>query len=348
MKINTIIKRQRLEQNLTQEQLATYLGVSAPAVNKWEKGLSYPDITLLSPLARILKVDVNTLLSFHEELTDKEITEFLNQAVTSIPAEGYEHVFEICMEKIKTYPTCGKLMLNVAMILHGSLFMYNVTEDREFFLKEIESLYQRCAASDDLEVKYQALSMLINQYIGQGEYEEAQKSIDILPNTTYDKKQLQGTLFISKGEMHQASELFEGKLLHSTTEVYTTLISMMEIALKENRKEDARYIAGVIEKANLVFELWSYNTNAAYLQLYSSLKEEEGVIDTLEKMLPLIDKKWEISKTRLYRHIKKKGTKGGERVDFLEAFVDMLKNDGDGSLDFVKENPRFQALLEKY
>lgn len=50
MKINQIIREKRKELSLTQEQIADYLGVSTPAVNKWEKGSSYPDITLLPAL----------------------------------------------------------------------------------------------------------------------------------------------------------------------------------------------------------------------------------------------------------------------------------------------------------
>lgn len=38
MKINEIIREKRLAEGFTQEQMASYLGVSAPAVNKWEKG----------------------------------------------------------------------------------------------------------------------------------------------------------------------------------------------------------------------------------------------------------------------------------------------------------------------
>lgn len=71
MKINEIIREKRLAEGFTQEQMASYLGVSAPAVNKWEKGVSYPDITLLPALARLLKTDVNTLLSFQEDLSDQ-------------------------------------------------------------------------------------------------------------------------------------------------------------------------------------------------------------------------------------------------------------------------------------
>lgn len=73
MKINQIIREKRKELSLTQEQIGEYLGVSAPAVNKWEKGSTYPDITLLPALARLLKIDLNTLMSFHEDLSDVEI-----------------------------------------------------------------------------------------------------------------------------------------------------------------------------------------------------------------------------------------------------------------------------------
>ena len=40
MQMKDVIRRKRREFNLTQEQMAEYLGVSAPAVNKWESGVS--------------------------------------------------------------------------------------------------------------------------------------------------------------------------------------------------------------------------------------------------------------------------------------------------------------------
>ena len=40
MKINERIRAQRLTKKFTQEQVASYLGVTASAVNKWEKGVS--------------------------------------------------------------------------------------------------------------------------------------------------------------------------------------------------------------------------------------------------------------------------------------------------------------------
>ena len=42
MRIGEQIKNYRKTAGLTQEQVANYLGVSTPAVNKWEKGNTYP------------------------------------------------------------------------------------------------------------------------------------------------------------------------------------------------------------------------------------------------------------------------------------------------------------------
>lgn len=40
MTVGEVIREKRKELGLTQEQVARRLGVSAPAVNKWEKGVS--------------------------------------------------------------------------------------------------------------------------------------------------------------------------------------------------------------------------------------------------------------------------------------------------------------------
>ena len=52
MQIGEKIKNYRKTAGLTQEQVADYLDVSTPAVNKWEKGNTYPDISLLPAILR--------------------------------------------------------------------------------------------------------------------------------------------------------------------------------------------------------------------------------------------------------------------------------------------------------
>ena len=50
-RIGGFIAENRKRQGLTQRELAQKLHVTDKAVSKWERGLSYPDVTLLQPLA---------------------------------------------------------------------------------------------------------------------------------------------------------------------------------------------------------------------------------------------------------------------------------------------------------
>ena len=55
-KIGLFIARRRKELNLTQRELADKLGITDRAVSKWENGRCMPDLSLLQPLSRILRV----------------------------------------------------------------------------------------------------------------------------------------------------------------------------------------------------------------------------------------------------------------------------------------------------
>jgi len=53
----------RQEKKLTQKELADQLNVTDKAVSKWERGLSYPDISLLPDLAQVLGVTTGELIN---------------------------------------------------------------------------------------------------------------------------------------------------------------------------------------------------------------------------------------------------------------------------------------------
>lgn len=67
------IKRLRLERKLTQEILAEFLGVTFQSVSNWERGESYPDITMLPEIAGFFKVSVDELLGVHKSENEHEI-----------------------------------------------------------------------------------------------------------------------------------------------------------------------------------------------------------------------------------------------------------------------------------
>lgn len=63
LKMAQFIMELRKEKELTQRDLAEQLGVTDKAVSKWERGLSCPDISLLSKLSHVLGVTTSELLN---------------------------------------------------------------------------------------------------------------------------------------------------------------------------------------------------------------------------------------------------------------------------------------------
>ena len=64
LKIGNKIKAKRRERNLTQEELASMLGVTKAAVSKWENEESYPDIMLLPQIAQLFHMTMDDLFDF--------------------------------------------------------------------------------------------------------------------------------------------------------------------------------------------------------------------------------------------------------------------------------------------
>lgn len=83
----------RKSKNVTQEELAAELGVTAAAVSKWENGYTLPDILMLCALADYFQVTTDELLGRSRELKYAVIaaqTEELGQQIAVLMKEhGY-------------------------------------------------------------------------------------------------------------------------------------------------------------------------------------------------------------------------------------------------------------------
>ena len=69
------ILKKRKEAGLSQKALADQLFVSESAVSKWERGLSYPDITLVSSLCEALHITEHELITASDDMHQREIEE---------------------------------------------------------------------------------------------------------------------------------------------------------------------------------------------------------------------------------------------------------------------------------
>lgn len=75
MTIGANIKRLRSSKNITQEQLSVAMNVTCAAVSKWERGETYPDITLLQPLAYFFEVTLDELMEYDQKKIQADIDE---------------------------------------------------------------------------------------------------------------------------------------------------------------------------------------------------------------------------------------------------------------------------------
>lgn len=73
IKIGEFIKKLRIENNLTQKDLADKYGVTYQAVSKWERGINIPDIAILKQISKDFNIDINYLLDGNK---DKKIPKY--------------------------------------------------------------------------------------------------------------------------------------------------------------------------------------------------------------------------------------------------------------------------------
>ncbi len=163
MTIGEVIKIYRRKTGMTQEEMANRLGVTAPAVNKWEKGNTLPDIALLAPIARLLGITTDELLSFHDELTDEEISQFLSQIQGDLDDWGFHDVFLIVKKKIEEYPNCERLIWQSAVILDAKRMEAEISNQDDYD-QAIFGWYERCLLSANEQIRKQAADSLFHAY----------------------------------------------------------------------------------------------------------------------------------------------------------------------------------------
>lgn len=274
MKINQIIREKRKELSLTQEQIADFLGVSTPAVNKWEKGSTYPDITLLPALARLLKIDLNTLMSFNDDLTDIEIENFVNEVNKTVQEQGYDTAFQKAINKIHEYPTCEKLIYSVILYLEGGLTLFNVSEIEQY-REKYEIFYKRLATSEIPEIRDTAISMLISYARNREDFSKAEELINLLPFSTIDKEEHLAILYQRQERYQDAEKIWEHRVLKGVTDIQTALANMFEIALLEKRENDANFFADMYEAITRQFCLPEWMCYNVHLQLALTKKGKD-------------------------------------------------------------------------
>jgi len=344
MKIGEVIRKCRKKENLTQEQVANYLNISAPAVNKWENGISHPDITLLSPLARVLKIDVNTLLAFNEELTATEVNKLGREVSEMVSKDGYQKAFERGSDLIKQYSSCDELILRISSILRLFLVTSQV-EEKDKYERKIIAWIEFVAASSNEKTGCMAKISLSAIYREKEEYEKAQKILDKIPEFELDieKKIQQALLHESSGKFEEAYGVCEDILFSDALETIGALYLIIEMLLKENKFSEAEEHIERAKKMVEAFDLGDYQKYSFDLYLAKEKQDKEKTIEMIINMVNTADS-MDHMKSKLYRHRKWKSLNSWSKDKYENLAKMKIKKDK--TLDFVKNDPRIKFLLE--
>lgn len=109
------IRKLRIENGLTQEQLADHLGVSFQAVSRWERNAAYPDIELLPELAEYFHVSLDELMRNRdsEEDAEREAVRIANERFSL----GREITLELLRKLEFQYPNNWNIKEHICSVL---------------------------------------------------------------------------------------------------------------------------------------------------------------------------------------------------------------------------------------
>ncbi len=170
IKIGAIIKKLRAENNITQDTLATAIGVTPQAISRWESEGGYPDIELLPALADFFSVSTDELLGYKLSEREQELINIKKELERLAEVGSIEERVAYARNAFAHYPNDYEIRDHLAVCLYH---VWQETHDEALF-EEIESLLGSVANEcNDENTRYDAINTLIILY---GEVKQSEKA----------------------------------------------------------------------------------------------------------------------------------------------------------------------------
>ncbi len=348
MKIGEIIRKYRKELNLTQEEVAARLGVTAPAVNKWEKGVSLPDITLLAPIARLLNITLETLLSFQEELTAEEIGDIIKELDQKLESGPYDEGFQYGSDLIHKYPNCYPLIWQIALILQARLMLADQhekepEEDEQKYGIQIEKWYLQALESNDESTRRNAAGSLFQYYLRKEEYEKAESYLSFFPEESPEQKQKQALIYSKTNRKEEAYKLYEEILFSECQVISITVNSLFALSMEEQDMQQARMWVEKQSGLARLFDMGVYREESCKLELAVIEQDREETYHIVRKMLDSLEQLCSFTDSAMYRHMKFSEPNSDFyvklRKDLLEKFQE------EETLHYMKGHEEWEKMI---
>ena len=342
MQIGDVIRKYRKEMNFTQEEMAKRLGVTAPAVNKWENGNSFPDITLLVPIARLLNINTDTLLSFQETISDEEMGRLVEEANNRLRTEPFAEVFEWAKKKIEEYPNSERLILWMVQVLDAYRSMGNVVNAKEYD-EQIKDYYVRVLESDEEEIRNEAAEALFYYYFKLEEYKKAEQYLSYFSKENPERKRKQAMLYSRTNQKEEAYKVYEELLFSGYQSISMTFQNIYALAMEDNHLEKAQMLAEKQELLARLFDMGEYTEVSGKIELAIAKKDVEETLQIVKKMLKSYGEIMAFRKSALFEHM----TFGDVSTDFKEELKKHLMEilQDEETFSYMKGNEQWEQLI---
>lgn len=173
IKIGTIIKKLRTENNVTQDTLAAAIGVTPQAISRWESEGCYPDIELLPALADFFSVSTDELLGYKLSEREEELARIKKEMYRLMELSIDERISFVRNALVK-FPGDFEIKSQLATCLY---FKGCETGDEACFTESealCKSVAQDCRIED---MRYDALFTLVSIYNEQKKPEKVQELV---------------------------------------------------------------------------------------------------------------------------------------------------------------------------
>lgn len=236
IKIGTIIANKRREKGVTQEELANHIGVSKPAVSKWESGQSYPDILLLPVLAAYFDISIDELIGYEPQMTKQDIRKLFHRLKEKFTREPFALVYAECEEYLKKYFSCWELQYQIALLLVNHCTLAGTPEEITKILERALELFLRVEnGTSDVDMAKTAIHMQAVCYLSLQKPEEAIELLERFSVPVLSTESLIVKAYQMKGDKEKAMEYLQGytylnllNLINSSTDFFTLYVDNPE------------------------------------------------------------------------------------------------------------------------
>ena len=182
IKIGTIIKKLRTENHITQDTLATAMGVTPQAISRWESEGGYPDIELLLTLADFFSVSIDELLGYRRSEWEQELAHIKKELERLAEVGSVDERIAYARNAFARFPNDYEIRDHLAVCLY---FAWEENRDKDLF-EEIEGLLKTVVEEcHDEDTRYDAIGTLILLYKETQQSDKVKELIRLLTPMKY-------------------------------------------------------------------------------------------------------------------------------------------------------------------